>query len=226
VDDTTLIAGEFGATVLSANLGMAASRNLGSSNSSGKYLFNIDSDFELEKGLLWECVSLCEHGQDAVSIREEFKGGGFWGECRRLEHRTYWRNPVIESPRFYRRSVSDDLEGYDPTLTAGEDYDFGIRLLKHHYRVAFAERFILHDEPSDLARIVMKKYRYGKTIHRYFRKHGTRGLREFSFVRRDWISRRKLLLARPQYAVGIVVVKYLQYLTALLGMLCPLKTDE
>jgi len=216
-DASAVISKHYGARVFSAKLGMSAARNFGVAHSSGKYVLCLDSDFELSPGLVTECVGLCEPGLDAVSINQEFVGAGFWGMCRKLENRTYWGDAIIESPRFLSRRMFDRIGGYDQELTAGEDYDLAIRLIRRGCRIGFARGVIYHHESGSLRFIVMKKYRYGKSMSNFLSKHGPIGRSKFYPVRSQWITRRNLLVEKPAVILGIPFLKFLQYYSALIG---------
>ena len=185
--------------------------------SSGEFVFIVDSDFELPPNLIEDCVMACETGFDCARIHEVFVGVNYWSRCRALEQRTYWGDDVIEVPRFMRRKTYDAVAGFDETLTAGEDYDFGQKLASKTLRI-YTSRFIIrHHETGDLRTIVMKKHFYGKTMDAYLRKHGDSTLRDFALVRLGWIRQRNLLINDPLHACGIFVIKWLQYTASLIG---------
>src|SRR5437868_1519424 len=88
-DATIPIASAVADTVVTAGPERSAQRNVGARQSRGDYLLFIDSDMELDVGLVAECVSLASRGLAAVVIPEVSFGEGFWGSCKGLERSCY-----------------------------------------------------------------------------------------------------------------------------------------
>ncbi len=218
-DGTVEIGQRFGAKILSGDIGMAEARNLGASASSGAYLFNVDSDQELDPRLVQDCVSLCQQGADAVYVHELFVASGFWSRCRMIEYMTYWGDPAMEVPRFVRKKLFERVGGYDVRLTAGEDYDFSFRARKVSTRFAASRYLLNHHEAGSLKYIVFKKYRYGKTMKLYIDKYGMKAFGHFTLIRPAWLRNRRLLLTYPQYSAGMIFIKFLQYAVSFIGLL-------
>lgn len=216
-DETRSIARKSGATVHQVRLERSAARNFGVNASSGEYIFIVDSDFELSRGLIEDCVRTCEAGCDCVRVHELFVGLNYWSRCRALEQRTYWGDEVIEAPRFMLRRAYDSVGGFDESLVAGEDYDLGQRLVTNNFRTCSSNFMILHHEPGDLRTIVMKKHYYGKTMGAYMQKYGNATFRHFALVRLGWIKQRTILLSDPAHACGMLLIKWLQYNASFIG---------
>jgi glycosyltransferase involved in cell wall biosynthesis len=135
-DKTAAIAAGFGARVVSeAVRNIGAVRNAGARASSGDVLIFIDADTLVPQGF-FERVA-------AAMTDEKCLGGAFsveYGEIRRGLVKFYilgWKfweqvlNAKQGAAQFCRKSVFDELNGYEETIFVGEDVEFYWRLAKH-----------------------------------------------------------------------------------------------
>ena len=67
--------------------------------------------------------------------------------------------------------------------------------------------------------VILRKIYYGNTAFKYIKKQRFDALARFQPIRLGWIHHRKLLGRYPSYAVGLFVLKFIQYLAAFLGLL-------
>ena len=146
-DRTIEISRAFNAKVFLLNATRSSARNYGARRALGEYLLFIDSDMELTPHLIEECVkkSLNED-VDAIMLPEIRVGKGFWANCRALERLLYIGNPLIEAVRFIKKSVFENVSGYDEELEAGEDYDLHARIEEAGYKIGRVESFVKHHE--------------------------------------------------------------------------------
>lgn len=166
-DDTRRVASELGEKVILARGTQAAARNVGIANSDGEYLLFLDSDQQLEDGVVEDCISRCARdGVDAVKIPELFVGVNFWGRCS-----AFWKNSMVKAwgpdggiPRFYRRSVLRQ-SAYDGILRFWEDLELYQRLTRITLRrVAWCRCRVVHYEVSSLRDLVTKYLSYGRSV--------------------------------------------------------------
>lgn len=134
-DQTSQIAQRFGATVFTETThNIAKVRNTGAKNATGDVLIFIDADTLVPETLVQKIADAmkdenCFGGAVAVDY-EEFKrkwmklylrGWQFWGTLFNMKQ---------GAAQFCRRSVFEELNGYDETIYMGEDVIFYWRLAK------------------------------------------------------------------------------------------------
>lgn len=118
------------------NLGLAASRNLGFHLARARWVFPLDSDNRIAPSCLAEMIEAANDSAAFVTSWIERFGGasGVFRpqtfELRRLRH-----GNVQDAMALIRRSVWEELGGYDPAMRYGwEDYEFWIRVAKAGHR--------------------------------------------------------------------------------------------
>jgi glycosyltransferase involved in cell wall biosynthesis len=166
-DGTVRIASEHGAKVIVASGTQAAARNVGLLHSKGDYLLFLDSDQQLEEGVVEDCVSKCAKDRaDAVKIPEVFVGATFWGRCSAL-----WKNAMAKAmgprggiPRFYKRGVLPKSSVRNGGLRFWDDLELyqrvkGVTLRKE----AWSNARVFHHEAFSLREIATKYLSYGRS---------------------------------------------------------------
>ena len=121
-------------------------RNFGIEKAKGKYVLILDSDMELEKNVLSECVRLVQEGARAVAITEISKGIGFWARVRALERSCYLGDNVIEAARFFEKELIQSIGGYDPSIVGAEDWDVHQKILALGVNPLRTKNNIIHHE--------------------------------------------------------------------------------
>lgn len=201
-------------------------RNYGASKAKGEYVYIIDSDMRLTHEVVKSCVDLIEKkGADAVIIPEVSYGEGFWASCRALEKACYNRSPrsLSDAARFVKKGVWKNLGGLDETLGGGDDWDFQLRLNERGYKTMKTRVAVMHYEGNlSLGKQIYKKFRYGKNVLDYFKKHKDRKVllsKQYSLIRPDFISNIDLLVKDPVHAVGMIIMKTVEYSAAFCGLI-------
>lgn len=201
-------------------------RNYGMNMGKGAYLYYIDSDMRLRPRVVETCVRLIKKERvDAVIIPEDAKGKGFWAGCRSLEKACYNASPqsYTDSARFIKRDVWHKLGGLDATLGGGDDWDFQHRFYMHGYKTVKSPAHVIHyDGNLSLSKILRKEFIYGKNTLSYFKKyqHDKNYLfKQYSFLRKDFLINADKLLKDPVHAVGLFVMKTIEYLAVAAGII-------
>ncbi len=200
-------------------------RNFGVSKAKGEYIYIIDSDMRLTSDVVESCVDLIgKKDADAVIVPEVSFGKSFWAKCRGLEKACYNRSSrsLTDAARFVKKSVWDKLGGLDVTLGGGDDWDFQMRLNEGGFMTFKTPKVAMHYEGNlTLGKQVYKKFRYGKTVLDYFKKHKDRKIlltKQYSLIRPDFISNIDLLIKDPIHAAGMLFMKTVEYAAAFCGL--------
>jgi Glycosyl transferase family 2 len=197
----------------------SAQRNLGIDRAAGEWVCYVDADMELPPDLIERAVTA---GEDAravgVAIPEESVGQGFWARCRTLERRCLRGERDLLWPRLVRTSYLRETGGFAPWLTGTEDAELHRRMVEDGAPIAVADGLILHHEGRlTLAGLARKRSYYGRGLLAYHRAHpGALAAQARSVARAAWRHRR-LLLAEPGVAAGLVVLRAVELAAYLAG---------
>jgi arabinofuranan 3-O-arabinosyltransferase len=196
--------------------GPSAARNKGFSEAKGRIFISMDSDMMMEPGLLKDVMdSLGRHG--ALVIPEVGHGKGFLSRCKSLEKRCYLGDSSVEAARAFTRKAYQSVGGFDASLHFGEDWDIHIRI-SERYSIGRTKAKLLHStENLTLISNLRKAYSYGRSLPAFSRKHRRATRRWLSLSR---FSRYLPVLAQdPLHAAGLIIIKSLEAVAALLGLL-------
>lgn len=139
-DGSAEIAAGFPCTVLrlGTNRGAAAARNEGAHEAQGDVLFFLDSDVLIEPDTFARIARLFEAHPDLDALFGSYQGDtvprNFVSQYKNLLHHYTHQNARPAAATFcagygaVRRSVFDELGGFDETNRALEDIDFGYRM--------------------------------------------------------------------------------------------------
>lgn len=218
-DKTVEVAKKWGARVYTQGPERSVQKNFGVAKAKGKYVLMLDSDCELEKGVLSECVALCEDGLDGVMIPLRHKGEGFWTKSKNLERICYDGDDDLESPWFVRRGAFRKIRGFDEGLVAGEDWDLSYRLRKAGYKLA-RNKSVMH---HNLGRYTVKealigKYYYGKRLVLYLSKGHKNVGKQLPFFRKAYLKNWWRLLAHPFLTFGFMYLKFVESVAVVVGI--------
>lgn len=199
----------------------SSQRNYGAKMAKGKYYLFIDSDMELTKKVVEECITVSnEKDIWGVIIPEISIGEGFWAECKALEKRCYIGDETIEAARFFKKETFSKIGCYDENMIASEDWDLHQRVKNKGYKITRINSFIEHNEGSlSLLNSIRKKYYYGKTISKYIAKHPKNAKKQFTLFRPAFIKNWKILLKDPIHTIGLFIMKISEFGAGGLGYL-------
>lgn len=221
-DKTVEIASKINAKVINANVkSMTKQTNMGAFQSKGDYIYRLDSDVILSPLLVEECVKKCEI--DRCRAVATYWGPepsiSFWAKVRKLEKDCYKYDLHHNVARFYQRKVYNEIGGYNEDLVSGEDYDVQNRILKHNYKVGFANSEGFHlGEPKSIIQIIKSNYNYGKTVIHFLRYNKTKGLKQMGPFRKSIFKNWKKFLKNPILTIGFLIYYILTYLFTFLGI--------
>jgi GT2 family glycosyltransferase len=219
-DDTCVIAEDYADSVLAAGPERAAQRNAGARSATGSYMFFVDSDMVLEPEVVAECVTQLRGSlSEAVVVPEISFGKGFWARCKAFERSFYAGDEMIEAARFFTSDVIAEIGGFDEALPPGpEDWDLHERVRKRGRPIARTRALIRHDEGEvRLARLMRKKFYYGKGMPAYVRKHPARARAQLRLVRPAFVAGWRRLAANPGEAAGMLAMKVCEFAAGAAG---------
>lgn len=221
-DDTTReIAKKYTDKVFNIGPERSTQVNYGVEMASGKYIYRIDSDFELEPTVIYEAVNAAESNNfGAVLIHNTSDPStGYWGRVRKFERDMYEEGTVAVAVRFIRRDAYLSVGGYDAKMVAGEDYDLHNRIADK-YQIGIINAKELHlREYTSLMGIAKKNYYYGKTVAPFLKKNKSRGLKQFSPFRKVYLQHYKKFISHPELSVGFVIYQIVRYGAGFVGII-------
>ncbi len=200
------------------NKGLTFSKNQGISVSSAENIITIDSDQELTKGVLKECLKLSEK-YDMVAIPEIGVGKNLVSKFVEYERKINFTDTGRDIPRFYKKSIFKKIGLFDQNLWFGEDWDVYQRALKKGYKKGLiANNYIKHHEISNILPLIKKYFKYGITSIRLFKKHGKNVNEMYSNINKTFF--RNLIcffFKNPFMWFGAMIIKIIRYLSAFSG---------
>jgi glycosyltransferase involved in cell wall biosynthesis len=216
-DDTKGTAMKYTDRVFNQGPERSAQRNFGVLQSSGEYVAIIDSDMKLSPRVIESCVEKIEQSSDIVGviIPEESFGEGFWAECKKLEKSFYVGVEWMEAARFFKRSVYQQVGGYDEDMVSGEDWDLSQRIAKAG-KMSRIDDFIFHNEGRiSLLKTVRKKFYYAQKFAKYTEKYGGSDSekRQTGIIGRYWLflSQPTKLFHHPLLGLGVLFMKTCEF---------------
>lgn len=218
-DKTLSIANKFGCRITTDGKERSEQFNAGALIAKGDYFFRVDSDFELEPTVVEECLSLCKNGTDAVVVHNSPDTSmGILSKIRNFEISMYKFDLTHSATRFFSRELFNDIGGYDPNITAGEDYDFQNRINKKGYKTLFAQAEALHlGEEPNLWKILKKYYWYGRDFKNYITKNRLESISQLTFFRSIYWKKRNSFLRHPLYGFMFIIYHFLKYAAGGIG---------
>lgn len=195
--------------------------NYGVSKAKGEYIYWVDADMELTKNILQEAVDECEKGAGAVILPEDSFGTGIWAKAKKLERRCYWGDDNVESPRFYKKKVWDEIGGFDLSLGAGgNDWDVHLKVKEYGYKVSRTKNFIRHNEGNlKLSKLFRKRFMYGREVVKYIEKRPKASFTSFFPIRYSFIKNWRLFAKDPKTTCAFIVMRFTEYTAGFLGIL-------
>lgn len=219
-DKTIAIAKKYADKVFTKGPERSTQRNFGVDKSRGDYIAWFDSDMQLEKNVIRECIDQMKRAS-AVIIPEKSIGSGFWAECRSLEKSCYVGDDSIEGLRFIKKSVFKKVGMFSDDFISGEDWDITIRVRQRGYKIARIKSYVFHDEGNlSLIKDLKKKYYYAKQSLPYVDRHIKEPSDVLAFIIRPaYLKNWQKLVADPLHTAGMFFMKTCEFGIGLIGFL-------
>lgn len=196
-------------------------RNFAATKTHGEFIYHFDADMEVTPHVIKEAVLLCKKGVDAVIIPEDSFGIGIWAHAKNLERRFFWRDNTIESPRFFKRSVWEKIDGYDENIAGGgDDRDIYQKLLEMGYTVGRIKSLVMHNEGNLTLWYLMKKqFMYKREAIKYIQKRPLLSFISYFPLRKAHIIQWRVFVSRPKDTFFFLIMKSAESFAGLSGML-------
>jgi GT2 family glycosyltransferase len=226
-------------------LGLNRARNVGAKRSTGEILILIDDDIALgHERVLETMVKLLESdpriGIVGVSLRLPGDASRFQKIVARqvpryidpIVSKTMMSNPPLDRYGFtvikggccaIRRTVFDEVDGFDEDVLTGEDTDFFYRVRRSgHNLVLAANCWAYHGPPATMKELLGKSFSYGVGHAREARKSPERGMAVLPLDR--WYGVLGLAAAVVSFPLAFFVHYYFDPVRRLVVGFRPLKT--
>ena len=221
-DETQKIAKKCGARVFQLKAERTRAKNFGLREARGKYVCFIDSDMELTRNVIEECVNLVEGDEKlgGVIIPERSIGNSFWARVRDFE-RSFYAGTEIESARFFRRDVAVKVGGFDENVIAFEEATLPLKIegIGYNVRGRIDAVILHHEENFSLLDWLRKKFYYGGTALRYRARYSISNKQLSPIYRFSLFLKNRRFYSKPSLAIGVLILKILEYSSAGLGLL-------
>ena len=232
-DKTREIAKEFNAKIFEIKTERAKARNAGIKQANGMYIFSLDSDMELEIDVIKECVSKINSIDNAggVIIPEISVGKSFWVKVRNFE-RSFYSDTKIESARFFKKEILEDLGGYEEDIVFFEESTLPQKIERNGFRIdlRITSHILHHEENFNFFKWLKKKFYYAQKIGPYLKKYNQYATYQISPMYRLTIffnnTNMKRFITHPILAFGVFELKFFEYIFSAMGYLSSRKGDE
>lgn len=196
-------------------------RNFGAKKATGEFIYFLDADMEIVKGVVSEAVEECEKGFDEIVIPEDSFGKGSWARAKNLERRFYWGDDTVESPRFFRAKSWKKLGGYDENIAGGgDDRDLYQNALEKGHRIGRIKSLVMGNEGDlQLINLLKKQFMYKREVFKYIRKRPLASIKGYFPIRKSHIINWRMFTARPRDTFFFVIMKTGEVVAGILGML-------
>ena len=173
-DKTREIAKKLRCTVHNIKSNRSEARNIGAKKSASNILAFIESDSVYDKNWTRYVLEEFKKGYEAVIDRRAVhKPKTLISRINNEIFNIHYKNYTPFSMWIIKKDLFQKLGGFDETLEAAEDRDFGDWLIKSNRKIAFAKKAIQYHkgEPSTLKETVARAWWFGKHMPKYYKKH-------------------------------------------------------
>jgi len=185
-------------------------RNIGIREAKGEFVCYLDDDQYVSPELIAECVKLMDF-YDALYIPEIIITNNWFGKLRNWE-RQFYTGTVVDCIRFFKR---EGCPMFDTSMSGPEDADFDHRFVGSK---GITENPLYHDDNISLISYLKKKAYYAESMAQFKKKWpDDKVLRPFYRCFLIFMENGKFIkfLARPHYAVGVLILIFIRGLVYL-----------
>lgn len=219
-DGTQELAKKYADKVFEQGPERSAQVNYGVEESSGAYVYKVDSDFVLDSAVISQCIEEISKGFDAIVVHNSPDVRVSWiAKIRKFEVDMYKYDITHSSARFVKKEVYQKIGGFNSKITAGEDYDFQNKLNRDGYKTGFIEAEALHlGEPTHFWRHMKKYYDYGKDFVNYLNENQKESKKQLGFFRSVYFKNYNHFLKHPLKTIVFILYMVFKYLFGGIGL--------
>ena len=151
---------------------------------------------------------------DAVVVHNTPDENISWiAKIRKFEVDMYKYNLDHSSARFVRKSLYEQIGGFNSDITAGEDYDFQNKLNRAGAKTGFADAEALHiGEPRSFLKHMKKYYEYGKDFNNYTATSNKNEQKtQIGFIRPVYLNNWRKFLKHPAKSGSFIFYHIIKY---------------
>lgn len=214
-DKTVKIAKLFTSNILLAGPERSTQRNIGAKKAKGTWLLFLDSDMELTKDIIRECIEITRTKMipPIIVMTEKAIGSTFWGKALALERNCYKNASWLQAARIFPKKYFQKLGGYDETLISGEDWDITQRFRIEGFPAFTTKKSYLYhfESKENVINLLKKEAYYIKHINKYALKHPLAFSYQGSFLYRGfiWIRFWNILIKHPLQTTAFMFYKFI-----------------
>ncbi len=211
----------FAPTVKKGLFDATKKRNYAAKKTHGTFIYHFDADMEITPNVIKDAVAACNKDLDAVIIPEDSFGIGVWAKAKNLERRFFWGDDTVESPRFFKRSIWEAVDGYDDQIAGGgDDRDIYRKLLEQGYNVGRIKSLVMHNEGNVTLWYLMKKqFMYKREALKYIKKRPLVSIQSYFPIRKSHITNWHMFAKRPKDTFFFIIMKTAESFAGIYGIL-------
>lgn len=204
-------------------------KNKGIKEASGKYVFFVDSDMELDENIVEKCVKKFENEKDIwwICIPEKSVWERFFVKIRDFE-RSFYEWTSVDSARFFLLEDVKEVWWFEEDLIFFEESLLPQKIESKLWKNTkfYVDSYIYHNEWNiKLWKWLKKKFYYGKSLKKYKNKVKELGIKKIQ-EEQIWIIWRYMIFLKnksfykkPFLAIWVLFLKTCEFVAGGLGVL-------
>jgi GT2 family glycosyltransferase len=190
-----------------------AARNTGARQATGEGLAFFDADQEADPSWLRQLINGWQDPQYGAFAgkyipmgQDTNLAGKYWHQQEASQFRTEFADHEIPKlgggNTLIRRSVFEELGGFDSQMISWGDFDFSYRLKKKGYRVKYnAAALVKHFERTTVKKLLKREYRIGFGKSSFLAKHPEQ---KESICKDGWVAIKRTALGVLALVYGLI----------------------
>jgi len=220
-DNTKKIASQKGAVVFTHGTERSTQRNFGVEAAKNQIVVILDADMEITYGSLIDEIRETSSSIDKYSftIPEVSSYRTKWDEYKSYYREFIHNDESVTAPRVFSKANFLDVGGFDPELSACEDWDLRDRIKKHTSIKVFKNHITHHESIENILEHLKKKAYYGTFLDLYLKKNKSVIMSKSSayFLRKSFWDMISTINIKPEKVLGATVLLTLETCAGCIG---------